>query len=159
LGRADKASWSTNKNTPAMKTTLMRTLILPPLLWMAAPVFAQAPDCATEREACIRLAVMEAAIYVEECGKIMPDARARLEAALAQWAVLKLPIPGVIDAAKPNAPGHGALARKVGAYLKSIGSYERDIECLGRLAMMKNKTPTLRSDTVSLPRDVLEPYL
>lgn len=141
-----------------MKTTLMRTLILPPLLWMAWPAFAQSPDCATDREACIRLAVTEAAVYVEECGKILPAEKAKLDAALAQWKVLKLPIPGVVDAARPDAPGRSALARKVGTYLKSIGSYERDIECQGRRAMLENQRPTLRSDTVLLPRDVLEPY-
>lgn len=140
---------------------LTGNLILAALLWTAWPAHAanETPDCAKDREACIRLAVMETAAYVEECGKILPAAKAELDSALAQWEVLKLRIRGVGEAVKADAPGRSALGKKIGVYLKSIGSYERDIECQGRLAMLKNKRPTLRSDTVPLPRNPLEPYL
>ncbi|MEO8158969.1 MAG: hypothetical protein ABI648_14320 [Betaproteobacteria bacterium] len=139
---------------------LAGNLILAVLLWMAWPAHAvnEAPDCAKDREACIRLAVMETAAYVEECGKILPDSKAELDSALARWEVLKLKIPGVAQAVYPDAPGRAALGKKADAYLKSVGSYERDIECQGRLAMLKNKRPTLRSDTIPLPRNALEPY-
>ena len=140
---------------------LTRSVILPALIWMAWPATASAQtlDCDKDRDACLRFAVAEVATFVEECGKILRDSKPELDAAFAQWSVLKLPIPGLAEAIKSDAPGRVALRKKVAPYLKSIGAYEQEIECQGRLAMMKNKQPTLRTDSLRLPRDPLEPYI
>ena len=51
------------------------------------------------------------------------------------------------------------LDRKVVPYLNSIGAYEREIECFGRLAMMKSMQPRLFADSIILPRDALARYI
>ncbi len=142
-------------------TPLTRSLIVPALVWMAMPgvASAQAPDCNKDLVACIRLAVAEVATYVDECGKILRDSKDDLDIAFAEWSVLKLPIPGLDEAINPDSPSRVALRKKVAPYLKSIGSYEREIECFGRLAMLKSKQPRLFADSISLPEDALEPYI
>jgi len=144
-----------------MSTTLLiRKLVLPVLIAMAAQdaLSADAPDCNNELAACIRLAAAETAAFVDECGKVFPASKAELDTALARWSIRKLRIAGVDAAMKPDAPERVALGRKAAAYLKSVGSYEREIECTGRMAVLKNKEPRIRSDFISLPKDPLEPY-
>jgi len=99
------------------------------------------------------------ATYADECGKAFPDRRADFNAALANWRVLKLPMRGVNDAIKPGSLQRIVLGKKVAPYLKSIGAYEREIECFGRLAMLKSTQPRLFADSVILPRDALARYM
>ena len=120
---------------------------------------APVPDCGNEPEACIRLAAAETAAYVDECAKLFPDSRDEFTTALAKWSVRKLRIPGLEEALKPGSADRVAMGKKAAAYLKSVGNYERDIECNNRLAVLKNKEPRLRSDFVVLPDDPLEPYV
>jgi hypothetical protein len=139
----------------------VRKLIIPLLLWMALPgaALAQGPDCSKDPDGCIRLAAAEAAAYVDECGKTFPESKADLDNALARWNVRSLLIPRLEDAIKPGSPDRVALAKKAAVYLKSVGSYEREIECAGRFAMLKSREPKLYADFISLPRDPLERYI
>jgi len=142
-------------------TAYIRRFIVAALLSMVVPgaASAQVPDCDKDLDGCIRWAVAEVATYADECGKTFPGRRADFDAALAGWRVLKLPIPGLIDATKPGSLQRLVLGRKVAPYLKSIGAYEREIECFGRLAMLKNTQPRLYADSVVLPRDALARYM
>ena len=126
---------------------------------LSANASIQAPDCEKELDACIRWAIAEVATYVDECGKILPASKATLDAAFTQWSVLKFPIPGLDAAIKPASAERVALGKKVAPYLKGLMSYEREIECFGRLAMLKSTPPRLSADSISLPRNSLEPYL
>jgi hypothetical protein len=142
-------------------TAHLRNLIAATLLCVALPANAsiQAPDCEKELDACIRWAVAEVATYVDECGKILPASKAALDAAYTQWSVLKFPIPGLDAVIKPGSAERVALGKKVAPYLKGLMSYEREIECFGRYAMLKSTPPRLSADSISLPRNSLEPYL
>ncbi len=142
-------------------TALIRRYMVAALLCTALPgtASAQVPDCDKDLDACIRWAVAEVATYVDECGKAFPGRRPDFDAALANWPVLKLPMRGLDDAIKPGSLQRIVLDRKVVPYLKSIGAYEREIECFGRLAMMKSTQPRLFADSVILPRDALARYL
>jgi hypothetical protein len=142
-------------------TAFIRRFIVAALLWTALPgaASAQVPDCDKDLDACIRWAVAEVATYADECAKTFPDRRADFDAALANWRVLKLPIRGLNDAIKPGSLQRITLARKVAPYLKSIGAYEREIECFGRLAMLKNTQPRLYADSVILPGNALARYM
>lgn len=141
-------------------TSLIRNLVLPVLIALTAQdaLSAGAPDCSQDAAACLRLAAAETAAFVDECGKIFPASKAELDTALARWSIRKLRIAGVEAAMKPGSPERVALGKKAAAYLKSVGSYEREIECTGRMAVLKNKEPRIRSDFVRLPTDPLEPY-
>jgi hypothetical protein len=141
--------------------SLVCKLVFPLLIGMAVPavVSAQTQDCDKDRAACIGRAAAETAAFVEECAKAYPESKEELEAALAQWSVRKLGIPGVEEAMKPASLGRIALGKKAARYMKSVGSYQREIECVGRMAMLKSKEPKLRADFVSLPPDLLEPYI
>jgi hypothetical protein len=135
-------------------------LAFPVLIGIAAPdAYAQTRDCDQGLAACIGRAAAETAVFVEECARTYPDSKADLEAALAQWNLRKLQIPGVEEAMKPDSLERMALRKKVSAYMKSVSSYTREIECVGRMAMLKSKQPKLRADFVSLPADALEPYI
>lgn len=140
--------------------SLIRNLVVPLLIALTAQdaLSAGAPDCSQDAAACIRLAAAETAAFVDECGKVFPASKAELETALARWSIRKLRIAGVDAAMRPDAPERVALGRKAAAYLKSVGRYEREIECTGRMAVLKNKEPRIRSDFVRLPTDPLEPY-
>ena len=142
-------------------TAFIRRFMVAALLSTALPdaASAQVPDCDKDLDGCIRWAVAEVATYADECGKTFPDRRADFDAALANWRVLKLPIRGLNDAIKPGSLQRIVLGRKVVPYLKSIGAYEREIECFGRLAMLKSKQPRLYADSVILPRDALARYM
>ncbi len=120
---------------------------------------AQGPDCSKDPDGCIRLAAAEAAAYVDECGKTFPDSKDKLDNALARWSVRRLLIPGLEEAIKPGSLDRVTLGKKAAAYLKSVASYEREIECVGRFAMLKSKEPKLYADFISLPRDPLERYI
>jgi hypothetical protein len=139
----------------------MRNLVLTVLLAMAAQdaFSADSLDCSKELAACLRLAAAETAAFVDECGKLYPESKSGLDTALARWSIRKLRIAGVDAAMKPGSPDRVALGKKAAAYLKSVGSYEREIECTGRMAVLKNKEPRIRSDFVNLPKDPLEPYM
>ena len=125
----------------------------------SAAVAAAAPDCTTDREACIRLAAAETAAFIDECGKTYPESKADFDAALARWSLRKLQIPGVEDALKPGSADRVALRKKAATYMKSVGDYEREIECSSRMATLKSREPKLRADSVRLPKDPLEPYI
>ena len=142
-------------------TSLIRNLGIPFLILVVTAhdaLSAGVPDCSQDAVACIRLAAAETAAFVEECGKVFPPSKAELDTALAGWSILKLRIAGVEEAMKPGSPERLALGKKAAAYLKSVGSYEREIECTGRMAVLKNKELRIRSDFVLLPTDPLEPY-
>jgi hypothetical protein len=142
-------------------TAFIHRFMVAALLCMAlrGAASAQVPDCDKDLDACIRWAVAEVATYADECGKTFPDRRADFDAALANWRVLKLPMRGLNEAIKPGSLQRIVLARKVVPYLKSIGAYERKIECFGRLAMLKSTRPRLFADSITLPRDALARYM
>jgi hypothetical protein len=135
-------------------------LVLPLLAGLALPgvACAQATECDRDLAACIARAAAEMAVFVEECGKMFPESKPDLDAALAQWSVRRLKIPGVEEALRPDALSRVALAKKASGYMRSVGSYQREIECTGRMAMLKSKEPRLRADFISLPPDPLGPY-
>ena len=131
------------------------------VLWIAIPAAAAAPspDCGKNLKACLRWAVAEAATYAQECGKRFPASRTSLDAAFARWKVLTLPIPGLDEAIKPASLERLALGKRVSAYLDAVMPYEREIECSSRLAMLLSAQPRLFADSVTLPKEALEPYL
>jgi hypothetical protein len=136
-------------------------LVFPLLAGLAVPsaASAQAASCDKDLAACIARAAAETAAFVEECGKLYPESKPDFDAALAQWSVRRLKIPGVEEALRSDALGRVGLAKKASSYMKSVGSYQREIECTARMAMLKSKEPRLRADFVSLPPDPLERYI
>ena len=141
--------------------SFLRRLVFPLLIGMAAHAVARAQtaDCYNDRAACIGRAAAETAAFVDECGKAYPESKSEFDTALAQWSVRKLGIPGVEEAMKPSSLGRIALGKKAAKYMKSVGSYQREIECVGRMVMLKSQVPRLRADFVALPPDPLEPYI
>jgi len=131
------------------------------VLCIAMPAAAAAPllDCGKNIDACLRWAVAEAATYVQECGKRFPASRTSLDAAFARWKVLTLPIPGLDEVIKPASLERIALGKRVSTYMDGVMPYEREIECSSRLAMLLSAQPRVFADSVSLPKDALEPYL
>jgi hypothetical protein len=120
---------------------------------------AQPQDCNTNVDACVRWAVAEIATFVDECGKLYPNTKASLDVLLSQWSVLKLPIPELEEALNPKSESRVALRDRIGPYLKGIPSYEREIECSGRVEILRSKEPALIADSVRLPKDVLRKYM
>jgi hypothetical protein len=135
-------------------------LVFPAMAALALPgaVFAQGAGCDKDLAACVARAAAETAAFVEECGRAYPESKPQLDAALAQWSVRRLKIPGVEESLRPDSLSRIALGKKAAAYMKSVGAYQREIECTARMAMLKSKEPRLRADFVSLPPDPLEPY-
>ena len=136
-----------------------RSLLALVLICAAGTANAATPDCDTNAEACVRWAVAEVATYVEVCGMLLPDFRDRLTGAYARWGVLKLPIPGLDVALRPDSPQRVALGKKILPYMRALMPYEREIECWNRYSLMQSKPPRLEADYVRLPRGALAPYL
>ena len=141
--------------------SLLRKIILPALIGMSASgvAHAQRPDCDKEPAACIRRAAAETAAFIDECGKAFPDSKAGFDDALERWSLRKLQIPGIEDAIQPGSQERLTLGRKAAVYMRSVGAYQREIECSSRYAMLRSKEPQLRADFVNLPPDPLERYL
>jgi hypothetical protein len=121
---------------------------------LAAAAEPTAPDI----DAAVRKVIAETAVFVEECGKVFPDAKPRLDAAFADWVVLKLPIPGVADVVRADSPERLALSRSIGPYLQRIPGHEKEIECSGRYQVLLSKEPQLGGDSAPLPPNVLDRY-
>ena len=75
------------------------------------------------------------------------------------WSVLKLPIPGINEALDSKSEIRTTLSKAIGPYLKRIPSYEREIECVGRLEMVRSAEPKLQGDSARLPPNALSRYL
>jgi hypothetical protein len=129
------------------------------LVGCASPhALAQPSDCAANADACVRWAIAEVATFIDECGKIYPGDKPLLDSSLSQWPVLKLPIPQLQEALDPRSAIRTQMTGRISQYLGRIPSYEREIECSGRLELLRSKEPALMSDSVRLPRDILGKY-
>lgn len=118
----------------------------------------QRPDCNVDIDACVRLAIAETATFMEECGKVHPETKVHLDAALLNWSVLKLPIPKLEEALNPKSEVRMALSDIIDPYLKRIPPHEQDIECSGRVEWMRSKEPMLGAGSVQLPKNTLRKY-
>ena len=118
-----------------------------------------APTCNGDLDACVRLVIAETATFIDECGVLYPKSKADLDAAFKGWSVLTLPIPGIEEALDAKSQLRLTMSQAVAPYLKRIPSYERDIECSGRLGMVRTPEPTLGGDSVRLPPDALKKYI
>lgn len=123
------------------------------------PSASAAVDCNKDLDACIRLVVAETAAFIEECGNAYPSSKASLDSAFTSWSVLKLPIPGLSEALDPQSEMRTTLSKAIGPYLKRIPSYEREIECVGRLEMVRSIEPKLKGDSARLPPNALSRYV
>jgi len=121
--------------------------------------YAQSPDCTKDLDACVVQAVAENATFITECAKLYPKSKDIFESALAGWSVLKLAIPGIAEATNVESVLRRSFSEKIGPYLRRIPGYEREIECAGRLEMMKESEPKLLADSVRLPPDALRRYI
>lgn len=95
---------------------------------------------------------------MSECAKLYPASAGDIDTAFRQWPVLKLPIPGLKKALDTHGPLQSSLRDLAAPYLKRIPSYERDIECVGRLEMVRSAEPKLGGDSARLPPDALDKY-
>lgn len=120
-------------------------------------VFA-AVDCNKDLDACVRLVIAETATFIEECGNAYPSSKVALDAAFMNWSVLKLQIPGVEEALDTKSEIRSSLSKAIGPYLKRIPSFEREIECISRLEMVRSPKPKLLGDSVRLPPNALSRY-
>src|SRR4029077_13036341 len=107
---------------------------------------------------CVRTLVAETAVFVEECGKTYPGSQRVLDAAFSNWGVLRLPVPQLSEALDRTTALRVKLSAQIAPYLKRIPSYEREIECSGRLEMMQRVPFELRGDSAKLPPGALEKY-
>lgn len=123
------------------------------------PGVSAAVDCNKDLDACVRLVVGETATFIEECGNAYPSSKANLDSAFMNWNVLKLPIPGIKEALDTKSEMRTTLSKAIGPYLKRIPSYEREIECVGRLEMVQSSEPKLQGDSARLPPNALAKYL
>jgi hypothetical protein len=119
---------------------------------------AASPDCKADLDLCVRTVVAETAVLMNECGKLYPASAAEIDTAFRQWPVLRLPIPGLKGALDMHAPLQSSLRDLVAPYLKRIPEHERQIECLGRLEMVRSAEPKLGGDSAKLPPDALDKY-
>jgi len=109
-------------------------------------------------DARVRRVVTETAVFIEECGAIFPGNKATLDAAFANWSVLKLPIPTLAEALRSDSPDRTELTKLIGPYLRRIPAEERGIECSGRYEVLLSNQPQLVGDSASLPQNVLDRY-
>ena len=119
---------------------------------------AQPSDCTANADACVRWAIAEVATFVDECGKLYPDAKPRFDSLMSRWSVLKLPIAQLEEALDPKSASRITLSNRIAPYLRRIPAYEREIECVGRMELLESTQPALISDSVQLPRDALGKY-
>lgn len=123
------------------------------------PGIAQAsPDCKADLDLCVRTVIAETAVFMNECGKLYSASRTNIDTAFRQWPVLKLPIPGLKEALDMDAPLQASLREHIAPYLKRIPAYEREIECSGRLEMVRSAEPKLGGDSARLPPGALDKY-
>ena len=113
----------------------------------------------TDIDAAVRKVIAEMAVFVDECGVLFPEDKSTLDAAFANWVVLKLPIPNLATALDPGNSDRVELARLIGPYLRQIPGQEKEIECGGRYEMLISEEPWLGGDSAKLPPDVLERYV
>ena len=77
---------------------LIRLLPVLVLLLETPRAFAQSSDCVKDRDACVRLAIAEMFVFIDECGSVYPASRDQLQAALNNWSVLRLHIARLSEA-------------------------------------------------------------
>ena len=115
-------------------------------------------DCKADADSCIRTLVAETAVFVEECGKAYPASKDALDSVFKNWGLLRLPIPRLSEALDSTSPLRHELSSQIAPYLKRIPSYEREIECSGRVEMIRSVPFDLRGDSARLPPGALERY-
>jgi hypothetical protein len=115
-------------------------------------------NCDVDLDACVRTVIAENFVFADECGKAYPRSRAEMDSALQRWTVLKLKIPGIEEALEPKSKLRSQLRDAVTPYFKRIPDYEREIECAGRLEMLRSAEPKLQGDFARLPNGVLRKY-
>ncbi|MYM25292.1 hypothetical protein GTP46_21920 [Duganella sp. FT135W] len=141
------------------RMTSSRQNLLAILLLSFSPlVFGAHGPCDEDLDRCVIRVIAETATFFDECAKSYPKNKSEIEAAFQAWSVLKLPIPGLEEALNQNSQLRQSLARDVGPYFARIPGYEKEIECIGRIEMVRNPTPTLQGDSAKLPADALSKY-
>jgi hypothetical protein len=128
------------------------------LVYISSFAYAEPVSCDKNPDACVLRVIAETATFIDECGKAYPKNKAEFDAAFRDWSVLKLKIPHLEDAMQDKSELRQSMAELIGPYLKRIPSYERDIECSGRLELVRNPTPTLAGDSANLPANILSQY-
>jgi hypothetical protein len=134
-------------------------------LWILAFVilvstnsYAEDSACSSNVDACVLCVIAETATFIAECGAEYPQHKAGFDSAFRDWSVLKLSIPGLDEALDEKSPLRISMREAIVAYFKRIPAQEKDIECVGRLEMVRNPKPTLRGDSATLPPNALDKY-
>jgi hypothetical protein len=141
-----------------MKMSIIRSSAAALLVYISSFAYADSVSCDKNPDVCVLRVIAETATFIDECGKAYPKNKAELDAAFRNWSVLKLQIPHLDDAMQDKSELRRSMAELIVPYLKRIPSYERDIECSGRLELVRDPTPTLAGDSASLPENVLSRY-
>jgi len=128
------------------------------LLCFSPVAFGATGPCDDDLDSCVLRVIAETATFFDECGKVYSKNKSELDAAFRAWGVLKLPIPRLGEALDENSQLRRSLSESVGPYFARIPAYEKEIECVGRLEMVRSPKPTLRGDSARLPEDVLSKY-
>jgi hypothetical protein len=119
---------------------------------------AQVLDCKADPDSCIRSLVAETAVFIEECGKAFPTSKVALESLFNNWGLLRLSIPQLAEATNSASPLRVKLSAQIAPYLERIPSYEKEIECTGRVEMIRKVPFELRGDSAKLHPGELEKY-
>lgn len=141
-----------------MSALTPRGLLIGAFFLLPSLVHAGERDRCDDTDVCVNLAILDVLSFVDGCSVVFPQAKGPLEAALAQWPVLKLNIPGLQETLSAGNPERAERTKEVLKYLKHIPTYEADIECSGRWEMMTSKDPRLVSDWARLPPSTLNRY-
>ena len=137
---------------------LIRLLPVLVLLLETPRAFAQSSDCVKDRDACVRLAIAEMFVFIDECGSVYPASRDQLQAALNNWSVLRLHIARLSEATDRAGKLQARLRAALGASFRAAPAEDQGVECSGRYALLQNPEPKLAADSVQLPEDVLNRY-
>jgi hypothetical protein len=108
---------------------------------------AEAPDCKADPDSCIRMLVVETAVFIEECGKVFPASKRTLDSVFNNWGLLRLSVPQLSEALDSASPLRVKQSAQIAPYLQRIPSYGREIECSGRVEMIRSMPFELRGDS------------
>lgn len=140
-------------------STIVRAVLAALSFFSLMPhALATALNCNEDLDACVRMVIAETATFIEECGNSYPQSKTDLDFAFRNWSVLKLSIPAIEEALDAKSQLRTTLSKAVAPYLKRIPSHEREIECVGRLNMVRNPEPKLQGDSAPLPPNALSKY-
>jgi len=128
------------------------------LIFFAPAAYGAESSCGDDLDSCVRRVIAETAVFFDECGKVYPKNKSEIDAAFQAWPVLRLPIPEIQEALDEKSQLRKTMLDAIGPYFKRIPGYEKEIECLGRLEMVRNPVPTLQGDSAKLPANALAKY-